>query len=328
MARKKIHIIFTGGTISMRIDEKTGGAVPALSGSDILKMIPEIDRFVDIEIYDFGKFPGPHITPALMLKLTRKIESFVKDKSVSGVVVTHGTDSLEETAYFVDLMLKTEKPIVMTGSMKSSDEIGWDGLPNLLDAVAVASSPKTKGLGVLTVMNNDINAASEVTKMHTDQMGTFQSADFGALGIVDKRKVYIYRRPEQHDYIGAKKIEPRVELLKCYAGMSGDLIRYAVQAGCKGLVIETMGRGNVPPPAFEALKAVIGKIPVVITSRCPRGRTLDTYSYYGAGKDLRKIGAIFADHLNGQKARIKLLIVLGKTKDRKAIKSYFEYGRY
>lgn len=327
-SKRKIHIIFTGGTISMRIDAKTQGAVPALSGSEILAMIPDLDQKSELVIHDFGKYPGPHITPALMLKLTKLVKRVLADTDVAGVVITHGTDTLEETAYFLDLMIKTNKPVVFTGSMKSSDEIGWDGLPNLVDAVAVASSPRAAGLGALIVMNSEINAASEATKSHTDQMGTFQSLDFGCLGIVDARKVYLYRRPEHRDYIGAAGIESRVALIKCYAGISGELIMFFLERGVRGLVIEAMGRGNVPPAMLEAVQRAAKKIPVVVVSRCPRGRPLDTYAYLGGGKDLRKAGVIFGDHLNGQKAVIKLMIALGKTSDRKRIKRLFEHDRY
>ncbi len=327
--KQNIQLIFTGGTISMQIDPKTGTAVPTLPPQDLLKLVPGLDRRANLKIHDFGMFPGPHITPGLMLELWEVVQGYIKDPTVDGIVITHGTDTLEETAYFIDLMSRSPKPIVFTGSMRTSSEIGWDGLPNLIDSVAVACHEHARDLGVLVCLNGEINPASEVVKTHTDQMGTFQSPNFGMLGIVDKDNVYIYRKPEFLEYIGSSRIEPEVALLKTYTGMDGFLLDCLAGRGIRGIVVEAMGRGNVPVPVYDSiLKAIEKGVTVVVVSRAGKGRVLDTYGYPGGGAMLRKAGVIFGGHLNGPKARIKLMVALGKTSDPKQLKEIFEHGRY
>ena len=323
-AGKNILVVFTGGTFSMMIDEKTGGAIPRFSGEELLRKIPEAKKLAKITCYDFGKYPGPHMTPELMFKLSRTIKKLLSKNKFDGVIVTHGTDTLEETAYLLDLTIKTETPIVVIGSMKNSSEKDWDGPKNLIDAIHVCLNTNCKNIGVLVCLNGEINAASEVTKIYTEQIDSFRSLDFGALGFVQNGKVILNRLPRKLETINTKKIITNVDLLTVYAGMDERFFRYSAQSNVKGLVVEALGVGNVPPAAFEGIKYVVDKnIPVVLVSRCPAGETLDIYSYPGAGKWLNKIGVIFADYLNGQKARIKLMLALGMTKDQKKLKNIF-----
>lgn len=321
---KNVLVVFTGGTFSMMIDEKTGGAVPRFSGEELLRKIPEAKTLAKITCHDFGKYPGPHMTPQLMFKLSRIIKKLISKKKFDGVIITHGTDTLEETAYLLDLTNNTEIPIVVIGSMKNSSEQDWDGPQNLIDAIHVCLNQNCKNLGVLVCLNGEINAASEVTKIYTEQIDSFRSLDFGALGFVQSGKVILNRLPRKLETIKTKKIITNVDLLTVYAGMDEKFFRYSAQSNVKGLVVEALGVGNVPPAAFEGIKYVIEKnIPVVLVSRCPAGETLDIYSYPGAGKWLNKIGVIFADYLNGQKARIKLMLALGITRDQKKLKELF-----
>ncbi|MBI5730500.1 MAG: asparaginase [Ignavibacteriales bacterium] len=322
---KNILIVFTGGTFSMRIDEKTNSAVPYFHGEELLEMIPKAKKRANISVYEFGKFPGPHITPELMLKLSKKIKKFISRKDIDGVVVTHGTDTLEETAYFLDLTIKTEKPIVVIGAMKTSSEKDWDGPLNLLDAIRICNNTNSRGMGVLVCLNGEINAASEVTKTHTEDIETFRSLDFGSLGFINRGKVIFNRQPNKLERIETEKINSNVDLIKIYAGMNEKFFKYSADSGVEGVVIEAMGVGNVPPLAFDGIKYIVEKnIPVVLVSRCPAGETLDIYGYPGAGKWLKKMGVIFADYLNGQKARIKLIVCLGLTKDKEKLRRLFE----
>ncbi len=322
---KKILIVFTGGTFSMMIDEKTGGAVPRYSGSELLGMIPEAKSLAEIECLDFGKYPGPHVTPELMLDLSKKINAKLKADKYDGVIVTHGTDTLEETAYFLDLTIKTEIPIVVIGAMKNSSEPDWDGPKNLIDALTICLNDNSRNLGVLVCLNGEINAASEVTKIYSDSVESFKSLDFGALGFVQNSRVMYNRLPRFLETIETEKINTNVDLLTVYAGMNEKFFKYSADSGVKGIVVEALGVGNVPPPAFEGIKYAVEKsIPVVLTSRCPAGETDDIYSYPGAGKHLHNLGVIFSDYLNGQKARIKLMIVLGLTDNINKIREYFE----
>lgn len=327
--KKRIKLIFTGGTISMKKDPVTGAAFPVLSGEEIFANAPGLEKIADFDIYNFARLPGPHMTPPLMLDLAREVERFLAEPDVCGAVITHGTDTLEETAYFLDLCLRSEKPVAFVGAMRNSDELGWDGPPNLLSASRAVSAEDARNLGVFVVMNDEINAASEVTKFHTESTDTFQSLNFGLLGIVDKDRVIVFRRPIRHTRIAAETIDTNVELFKMAAGMDDRFIRYAVESGAHGLVIEALGRGNVPIDTLPGIKCAIGAgIPVVIVSRCPRGRVLDTYGYEGGGRELRELGAIFGGFLSGPKARLKLMLALGVTRDVSKIRAMFEDGIY
>mgnify|MGYP005836022545 FL=1 len=325
---KKILVVFTGGTFSMMIDRSTGGAIPRYSGGELLDMIPEAKRLAEIDYYDFGKYPGPHVTPKLMLQLSQKIKQLLAEKHYDGVIVTHGTDTLEETAYFLDLTINTDIPIVMIGSMKNSSEPDWDGPRNLIDAIHICLSDNSKNLGVLVCLNGEINAASEVTKIYSDSVESFKSLDFGSLGFVQNGRVIYNRLPHYLEKIETDVIDDNVDMLTVYAGMNEKFFKLSADSDVSGIVVEALGVGNVPPPAFEGIKYAVEKgIPVVLTSRCPAGETDYIYSYPGAGKHLHDLGVIFADYINGQKARIKLIIVLGKTRDINQIRKYFEASR-
>ena len=309
----------------MKIDKKTGGAVPRYSGDELLDKIPEAKELADITCYDFGKYPGPHMTPQLMMELSKKIRGLMKEENYTGAIVTHGTGTLEETAYFLDLTIQTESPIVVIGSMKNSSEPEWDGPRNLLDAIHICLNENCRNLGVLVCLNGEINAASEVTKIYTEQIDSFTSLDFGNLGFVQNGRVILNRLPRKLETIETDHLVPNVDMLTVYAGMDDKFFKYSADSGVEGIVVEALGVGNVPPPAFEGIKYAVEKgIPVVLVSRCPAGETLDIYSYPGAGKWLHKLGVIFADYLNGQKARIKLMLALGVTKDRKKLRKLFE----
>ncbi len=324
---KKPHlaVVFTGGTISMRVDPQAGGAVPALSGAEILALIPALDQLATVTVVEFARVAGPHITPPLMLELSRVVAAQLADESVCGVVITHGTDTLEETAYLLDLVLASEKPVVLVGSMRNGSELGWDGPANLHSALRVAIDPAARGLGVLVVMNDQLLAAAEATKTHTEAVDTFQSRDFGALGIVDKDRVIVSRRRAAREHLAATQLEERVEIVKLSAGSDGRLIRYAVEGGLRGLVIEGLGRGNAPVTAIAEVEwAVRSGIPVVLTSRCPRGRVLDTYAYPGAGRQFKKLGAILGGLTPSHKARIKLMLQLGAGASLAEIRESFE----
>ncbi len=322
---KNILVIFTGGTFSMKIDEVSGGAVPFFHGDELIGKVPEADTLANIQIFEYGNFPGPHMTPEIMLDLSEKVQDYINKDTIDGIIVTHGTDTLEETAYLLDLTIKTEKPIVVIGAMRTSTEPNWDGTRNLLDAIHIINNNNSKGLGVLVCLNGEINAASEVTKTHSEDVETFHSLDFGALGFVDRGRVFFNRMPKKLTHIETNKINSNVDLIKAYSGINEKFFKFSADSDVAGLVVEAMGVGNVPPAAFNGIQYVLDKgIPVVLVSRCPAGETLDIYGYPGAGKWLHKAGVIFSDYLNGQKARIKLMLALGKTTDKNELRKIFE----
>ncbi len=309
----------------MRIDPATGGPVPALSGEEILARVPGLADIADFEIVNFALLAGPHMTPAKMIELAQAVKARLTDKGIAGIVVTHGTDTLEETAYLLDLLLDDERPVVFVGAMRNSSELSWDGPGNLRSAVRVAMEANAQGLGVMVVMNDQLIAASEATKTHTESVDTFQSRDFGPLGIVDKDRVLVTRRLVKRERISTDKLEERVDLIKISAGSDGKYLSFAVESGARGLVIEGLGRGNVTVAALPAVeKAISVGLPVVITSRCPRGRVLDTYAYEGAGKQLKRMGVILGGMVPSHKARIKLMAALGAGWSVEQIRKSFE----
>jgi L-asparaginase len=323
--KPRVAIFFTGGTISMRFDPTAGGPMPMLSGDEILAQVPGVEEIAECLTTDFARLPGPHMTPVRMLELSRAVSERLAGDHVDAVVITHGTDTLEETAYLLDLVLSSEKPIVFVGAMRNSSELGWDGPANLKSAIRVAVDPTVRGLGVLIAMNDQLLAAADATKTHTESADTFQARDFGPLGLVDKDRIIIKRRQAAREHIPTDKLEERVEIIKLSAGSSGRLIRHAIDDGARGLVIEGLGRGNVPITAItEVEHAIRSGIPVVVASRCSRGRVLDTYAYEGAGKQLRRWGAILGGLLPGHKARIKLMLLLGAQRTVNEIRAAFE----
>ena len=243
----------------MKIDEKTGGAIPWYHGEEILEIIPQAKELAEIDVYNFGNFPGPHMTPELMLQLSRKVKEFVEDKSVDGIIITHGTDTLEETSYLLDLTVKTDKPLVVIGAMKTSSEDGWDGPGNLMDALHICNNENSHGMGILVCLNGEINAASEVTKTHTEDLGTFHSLDFGALGYIDRGRVIYNRFPRKQELLESDELNSNVDLLTVYAGMDEKLVRFSADSGAEGIVIEALGVGNVPPKVLEGIKYAISK---------------------------------------------------------------------
>lgn len=321
----KVAIIFTGGTISMKIDQEINAAIPALNSDELISMVKNIEKIAEIEAINFANVPSPHITPEMMMEISLMIKELVKRDDIVGVILTHGTDTLEETAYLLDLNIRTEKPVVVVGAMRNSSELGYDGSSNLSAAICTAVSEKARNKGVLVVMNNMVNSASEVTKTNTLSLDTFKSPEFGPLGIVDNDEVIIYRDRISENYIETDKIDTRVALIKAVPGMDSGILDYYIDQGFGGMVIEAMGRGNLPPTMVEGIKRALElDIPLILVSRCPTGRVLDTYGYEGGGKHLKELGLIFGKNLPGQKARIQLMLLLGAGKNLDQIRENFE----
>ena len=322
--KPKVAIIFTGGTISMTVDDEIGAAIPSLNGNDIISMVTNIDRLADIEIIEYSEIPGPHVSFDMLFDIVNIIKDLAKRDDITGVIITHGTDTLEETAYFLDLTLDIGKPLVVVGAMRNSSELGYDGPANLAAAVCTAISPKARDKGVLVVLNNEVNTALEVTKTNTLSLNTFQSR-YGPIGIIDTNDFIVHRNIAHRDHIDTDKIEKNVHLIKSHMDMDPKIIDFYLAEGAKGLVIEAMGRGNLPPTFIPYLqKAVDKNVPVVIVSRCPSGRVMSSYGYEGGGKKLHDMGIIFGGELSGQKALIKLMLALSKSSDNNYIRNLFE----
>ena len=324
--KKKVAVIFTGGTISMTVNQATNAATPSLSSGDIIALVHHIQDFAEVSLIDFSAIPGPHMTPQMMMDLKKVVQNQCDQPDIFGVVITHGTDNLEETAYLLDLTVDTKKPIVVTGSMRNASELGYDGPSNLASAILTAISDESCGRGVIVALNDEINAAREVTKTHTMSLDTFKSLEFGPLGIIDSNNVIYYRKQTfSKNLILVNHLEQDVELIKVASGSNSRVLDFLVDAGVKGIVIEAMGRGNVPPMLMAGIKkAVVSEIPVVLVSRNPLGRIMPSYGYDGGGLDLANTGVIMARNLNGQKARIALMLALAKFDSLDEIRAFFE----
>lgn len=319
---KNILLIHTGGTISMKEDEKTGEVKPGEKNP----LVNHIKEIPDINILSTELFylPSPHITPVNMLQIKNYIDNNMKTHKIDGVVITHGTDTLEETAYFLDITLSLQIPIVLTGAMRSSNELGSDGLYNLLSAIKVATSDSAKHMGVLVVMNDEIHTAKNVTKTHTSNVATFQSPQYGPIGIVNKGGVFFHHKPVLNKPLHVANLDKNVLLLKAFAGMDDTLLQAIEHLQLDGLVIEALGQGNLPPMILPSLQKLLHKeVPIVLVSRCFNGIVQDIYGYEGGGRHLKELGMIFSNGLNGQKARLKLMIALETTKDRKKLEEIF-----
>ena len=323
---KKVTLIFTGGTIAMKIDKDLDGAIPTLSPNEIISALSGIKEFKNLEVFEYSSKPSPSITPFDMHNIALKVEEILSHPDYVGVVVVHGTDVLEETAFYLNSVIKSNKPVILTGSMKNASELGYDGLTNLVSSIKVAMSPESIGKGTLVVMNDTINSAMEVTKTHTMSLDTFKSIEFGPLGMIDHHEVIYYRdithnKTYQLDNI----INEDTYLIKTHAGMDGMFIDFLIKNKAKGIIIETLGRGNVPPPMIESIKDAIAKgIFIVLVSRCYSGRVLDTYAYPGGGKDLTRLGCILGGNFNGQKARILLMLAISNNYTKDQIKELYQ----
>ena len=322
-----IVLVFTGGTISMRHDPTAGGAVPSLRGHEIVALAPGIDKLASLEIDDWGAFPGPHMTPSRMWALRERIVAHLARPDVDGVVVTHGTDSLEESAYLMARSVATEKPIVFTGAMRTSSDLGWDGPGNLGGSVRVAASDEARGCGTVVVISDRIYTALDVTKSHTSKLEAFDSPGLGPLGVIDDGQV-IFRRalPSPTSVLSPPALGEPVDVIYTYSGADSRLLDASRQEGA-GVVIAGMGRGNVPPGMVGGIERWIADDkPVVMTSRVARGRVGCTYGYDGGGRRLAELGVIFAGPRRPQQARIDVMLALGARMPVAEIRDLLESG--
>ncbi|GDZ85736.1 asparaginase [Leuconostoc citreum] len=315
---KKILVLHTGGTISMHEDEdgdvETGIENP-LTGVQVT--LPDVDLTVE----NIFNLPSEHIGPIHMLQLQQRI--LKAEGAFDGVVITHGTDTLEETSFFLDSTLDVSMPIVMTGAMRSSNELGSDGLYNYQSALRVAAEHESQHRGVLVVMNDEIHAARFVTKTHTTNVATFGSPISGTMGLLTKRQIiYFYDLPKRH-ILPIAHVDKRIPVLKAYAGMDGQLLELLAASNIDGIIIEALGAGNLSREAAQGVQYILSRnIPVVVVSRSFNGVAEPVYDYLGGGVQLEKAGVIFATSINGQKARLKLLIGLDNRLDDSALHTY------
>jgi L-asparaginase len=314
-----IVVVSTGGTIAMRPDPATGKLVPAVTGEELVEML-DWPAAPPLELDDLMSVPSFDMHGETALELAERAGEHLDRAEVDGVVVTHGTDTMEETVYLVDLLLSSEKPVVATGAQRSADERDTDGPRNLRDAIRVAASPRARGRGALVVFAGEVHAAREVRKVHTSAARAFASPGYGPVGHVDGDEVVFRARPERRAPVQPPpgRIETRVDLVRLYAGSDDRFLRASIASGARAIVLEGTGRGNANAVVLEAVRdAVAAGVPVVVCSRCAEGRVEPVYGR-GGGKDLAEAGALFAGDLPGPKTRVLLQLALAAGVDVRA----------
>jgi L-asparaginase len=323
-----VTVLSTGGTIASKHDPLKGGYLPALSGEDLVAAVPAIKKIAQIQVEQISNISSSDMTPEIWIRLAARVNELLARPEIAGIVVTHGTNTLEETAYFLDLTTTSTKPVIVVGAQRPASDLDSDGPRNLLDAIRVAIAPEAPGKGVMVVMNGQINAARDVTKTNTSQVETFRGLEFGELGVVDAQSVRFYRTPlrRQTIVVDSKTQLGNVDIVMSYAGADGLVIRSMLRDGAvQGLVIAGLGLGGVPGSMFDAIKEARARgIPVVISTRVPTGRVFPLSANKGSALTLKQIGCVLADNLSPQKARILLMLALTKTRDPETLQKYFD----
>jgi L-asparaginase len=318
-------LITTGGTIASRIDPDTGLAMPVSTGAELLAAAPAVANIADIDIEEVCRISSPHIGPAQWIALHHSVSAALDRPEIAGAVVSHGTAVLEETAWFLDLTIKHNKPVIVIGAQRNASEPDFDGPRNLYHAVRVCTDPQARGLGVLVMLNQHINAAREVTKTHSFDVETFNSGEWGYLGHSAPEGVIFHRAPLRrlHVPLTATDLVP-VDIVSMYAGATGNLVR-AAAIDAPGIVIQAVGAGHVNPSMYEAIVDVLRRgTRVVVTTRIPRGGARASYGFPGSSRLLQDAGAILASDLSAWKARVLLMLALQSTRSNTEIQALFD----
>lgn len=323
--RQTVVVVATGGTIAMKLDASTGAPVPALSGEDLAAAVPRLRDLADIRVVEFSNIPGDYMGPDRWPSLSRAVDEALADPGVTGVVLLHGTDTLDQTAYFLDLTLRSSKPVVATGAQRNASEWDTDGPRNLLNAVWQVLARDAPGKGVTVTLNSSIHAAREARKTHASNVETFSSGDAGILGTVDEDRVVFHRAPLRRQGLSLPENLPRVDLVPMYAGADGGYVRHAADDGAEAVVVEAFGMGNVNEAMHDAIEYAVGRgVTVVVASKVANGRARPVYGFKGGGKTLQDAGAVFAGDLSGDKARVLTMLALPVAKGQQALQAYFD----
>src|SRR5512145_659886 len=326
--KAKVVIVATGGTIAGAAASQTeAGYQSGAVGVDILiEAVPQMKEFADVSGEQIASIGSQDMNDEVWLKLGKRVNEILLKRDVAGVVITHGTDTMEETSYFLNLVVKSDKPVVLTGSMRPSTAMSADGPLNIYNAVAIAADPKARGRGVMVAVDDDIHSAHDIIKFHSTDVATMRSGEAGLIGASLFGKNTWYRTPNS---VHTKKSElsidgvtalPRVDIIYAHANMSPDIITSAVQNGAKGLVIAGVGDGNMTAPALEAVKAAVAKGVVVVRSSRVNGgiirRNIEVND-----DELKTVASM---ELNPSKARALLQLALLKSSNPKKVQGYFD----
>jgi L-asparaginase len=309
-----IHLLFTGGTISMQRDPVAGGNVPTHGGEELVRFARGLDAIGPYRIENWAMVPACHLGPDRMWELRGRVREIAESGEVRGIVVTHGTDTIEETAYLLDRTLDRRVPVVITGAMRTSSDAGWDGPRNLLDAAAVAANNQSAGRGVMVVFSGKVFAGCTAVKVHATDLDAFAAPHAAPIGRVEDGCVEYEAGGREGGEAGKllqpTKLSARVALIPMVVGDTGEMLDLA-RPTHDGVVIEAFGSGNVPPGAVPAIRRWIeaGK-PAVLASRTPLGVVTPVYAFEGGGSRLVAMGAIPAGPRTPSQARMELMIAL------------------
>jgi L-asparaginase len=306
-----VHLLGTGGTIAV-------GTTGSLAADELVTLVPDLTSVAALTVEEFVRIGSSCITPEIQFGLARRVnELFASDPSLAGIVITHGTDTLEETAFFLDLLVAGDRPVIFAAAQRPPRERDSDGPRNLLNAVRIAASPLALGMGVLVTLNDEVHAARDVRKTHSIAMDAFNSPPAGPIGYLDGSHVIFTRQPLRRLTLAPDAIEPRIELITLTAGSDGYLLQAAVDHGAQAIVLEVFGRGNVPPQVMDAVRRAREQgVIVLFTSRTRGGRVQ-------VDANARELGVLSGEDLDGLKARMLLVAALGETHDPRRLQSLF-----
>jgi L-asparaginase len=324
IVEQHVSVVTTGGTICMAHDDTAGGDVPTIDGEELVAQLP--GPLPPLKIEELTCIPSSHLQLDMLWILRDRVKELMEDPTVKGIVITHGTDTMEETAYLLDIAVPGDKPIVLTGAMRTTSELGYDGTRNLLGAIQVAAADNARGIGAVVVANDEIHAARRVSKVDTMSIDAFQSPGRGPIGRLEGDSVVIDFMPirEPLTWYG---LEPNVQLVRLGVAMEAELLEHLVLQGARGVVIEALGSGRVPPWWLEAIEQARAQgVQIVVASRCLSGRVGDSYGYPGAYRSLADLGCLFADGISGAKARIRMMVVLAGAQRMDEIKRLWNEG--
>ena len=323
---RQVAVVFTGGTISMRVDAAAGGAVPALDGAAILARTDGLSAIADVVPVDWGLVPASHLSFVQILDLAATVRRVLEPAGVVGAVVVQGTDTIEETAFALDLLVPGPKPVVVTGAMRNAGDDGYEGPANLRDAVRVAAAPEARHQGAVVVMAGTVLAGDDVLKWDTSSYTTFRAANEGPLGSVAGDHVRLTRRRGHRRWLPTlpeAAAEP-IDLVTALVAQDGRPVRLSLAAGSRGIVVAATGAGNTHPDMLTAAEeAMAAGVPVVLTTRCPSGEVAARYAFPGGGVHWLRAGAIPGGTLDGPRARIALALGLGAGLDGAGLRRLF-----
>ena len=325
--RKTIAIVTTGGTIAQKIDPDSGGAVPSLSGEELIKSVPELGKFADLVVYPVVNIDSRDMDFQVYKKLAYKLMKLNNDPNIDGLLILHGTDTMEETAFFLNQIILTKKPMAITGAMRTASEKDADGPRNLISALRVILSKYANNGNIMVVMNGNIINGLAVSKVDSSNVDAFNGGKHGVLGIVDEYHVIWYNKPISVGTFEFPEIFPKIDIILAYPGADGSLIKAAVRNGARGIVIVGYGAGNVSKRLFRTIRSVLKsthEVTFLIQSRSPEGNVLPVYAGEGGAVDLQKMGVILGGPISPTKSRILLMLCLSNNYPHSEIHRVFQ----